>query len=254
MTEPGNVCSGCGHENLPESQFCERCGTALLQLAPEQDPPAGLPVDASRYANFWERLAAGAIDLAVVAVFIFALTMIGNFLTSVAPNKPTFILTESGEPGQVTTEDLERLRQELGLGVPWYMRMRIVGALGIVAVGGIAAYFWLPTGIMGHTLGKLALRIQVVDSQGTVAGLGRAALRELLAKHGLCWMVIASLIFALWLAVAFLFAGAVPALALLPLIITAVGLLGFLWMAWDQRKQCWHDKFAGTYVVKKPKP
>ncbi len=26
--------------------------------------------------------------------------------------------------------------------------------------------------------------------------------------------------------------------------------LGFLWIAWDERKQGWHDKLAGTLVVK----
>ena len=35
---------------------------------------------------------------------------------------------------------------------------------------------------------------------------------------------------------------------------STVGLLGFLWMAWDHRKQGWHDKLARTYVVKKSRP
>jgi uncharacterized RDD family membrane protein YckC len=26
--------------------------------------------------------------------------------------------------------------------------------------------------------------------------------------------------------------------------------LGYLWMLWDKRKQCWHDKIVGTVVVK----
>jgi uncharacterized RDD family membrane protein YckC len=26
--------------------------------------------------------------------------------------------------------------------------------------------------------------------------------------------------------------------------------LGFLWAAWDPKKQTWHDKLAGTYVVR----
>ena len=26
--------------------------------------------------------------------------------------------------------------------------------------------------------------------------------------------------------------------------------LGFLWIAWDQRKQGWHDKIAGTVVIR----
>jgi uncharacterized RDD family membrane protein YckC len=28
-------------------------------------------------------------------------------------------------------------------------------------------------------------------------------------------------------------------------------LLGYLWAAWDPKKQTWHDKLAGTYVVRK---
>jgi uncharacterized RDD family membrane protein YckC len=28
--------------------------------------------------------------------------------------------------------------------------------------------------------------------------------------------------------------------------------LGFLWIAWDQDKQGWHDKIAGTAVVRLP--
>ncbi len=215
---------------------------------------AGLPSGTPRYAKFWERLAAGAIDLAVVAVFIFALTIIANLLSTVAPNKATLILTGAGEAGPITTEELERLRQELGLDAPWYMRKGIFRILGIVAVVGIATYYWLLTGKWGRTLGKSALRIQVVNSRGAAPGLGRAALRELLAKQVLSWLVIASLIFALYLAAVYLVAGGVRASPLLALILTVVGWLGFLWIIWDPLKQGWHDKLARTYVVKKPRP
>lgn len=30
-------------------------------------------------------------------------------------------------------------------------------------------------------------------------------------------------------------------------------LLGFLWMAWDPRRQGWHDKLAGTVVIRVPR-
>ena len=29
--------------------------------------------------------------------------------------------------------------------------------------------------------------------------------------------------------------------------------LGFLWIAWDKEKQSWHDKIAGTVVVRLPR-
>jgi uncharacterized RDD family membrane protein YckC len=32
----------------------------------------------------------------------------------------------------------------------------------------------------------------------------------------------------------------------------AIG-LGFLWIAFDDRKQGWHDKIAGTVVIRKPR-
>lgn len=34
---------------------------------------------------------------------------------------------------------------------------------------------------------------------------------------------------------------------------SAVLCLGFFWMLWDAEKQTWHDKIAGTLVVKVPK-
>ena len=39
--------------------------------------------------------------------------------------------------------------------------------------------------------------------------------------------------------------------ALTPVVLAAIALfyLGYLWMVWDPRKQTWHDKLAGTYVV-----
>jgi len=29
--------------------------------------------------------------------------------------------------------------------------------------------------------------------------------------------------------------------------------LGFLWIVWDPERQAWHDRVAGTYVVKVPR-
>jgi uncharacterized RDD family membrane protein YckC len=77
-------------------------------------------------------------------------------------------------------------------------------------------YYWLFTGLKGQTLGKMAVGIKVVNAEGSVPGLGIAALREIPGK-------IASSI---------------------------VICLGFLWIIWDGRKQGWHDKIAKTFVVR----
>lgn len=69
----------------------------------------------------------------------------------------------------------------------------------------------------GQTLGKKALKIRVCKVEdGQVPGYVKAFLRELVGK------MVSSLVFG----------------------------LGYLWPLWDSRKQAWHDKIAGTVVVK----
>ncbi len=76
-------------------------------------------------------------------------------------------------------------------------------------------YYWLFTGLKGQTIGKMAVGIKVVDTKGAMPGLGIVALREIPGK------IVSSIIFC----------------------------VGYLWIAGDAKKQGWHDKIAGTYVV-----
>ncbi len=76
-------------------------------------------------------------------------------------------------------------------------------------------YYVLLTGLRGQTVGKMALKIKVVRGNGEVPGVGYAILREVIGKF----------------------------------ISGLVLLLGYLWIIWDDRKQGWHDKMAGTFVV-----
>ncbi len=77
-------------------------------------------------------------------------------------------------------------------------------------------YFVLLTGLRGQTLGKMAVGVRVAGKDGKAPGLGYAALREIVGKF------VSGFVF----------------------------LLGFLWIGWDGRKQGWHDKIAGTFVVR----
>lgn len=81
-------------------------------------------------------------------------------------------------------------------------------------------YFVFLTGIKGQTLGKWVAGIIVVDSDGRTPGVAAAIPREMVGK----------------------FVGAV-----------AFG-LGLIWMVFDEHRQGWHDKIAGTYVVRKRHP
>ena len=76
------------------------------------------------------------------------------------------------------------------------------------------AYFTYFHGTTGRTLGKMFFGLQVVSADGTPISFGIAFLR----------------------AVGYLVSG-------------ALFNLGFIWIAFDKRKQGWHDKIAGTVVI-----
>jgi len=94
--------------------------------------------------------------------------------------------------------------------------VRRSGDLAIAAVvGAIIVGFWR---YCGATPGKLAVGVRIVDAAtGKPPPTGRLVIRLL------CYVV-----------------SAVPFY------------LGFLWAAFDRRKQGWHDKIAGTVVIQEP--
>jgi uncharacterized RDD family membrane protein YckC len=83
-----------------------------------------------------------------------------------------------------------------------------------IAVAG--TYFTYFHGSQGQTPGKMICRLKVVRADGRPPGYGRALVR--------------------WLG--YILSG-LPFYA------------GFLWVLFDRNKQAWHDKLAGTYVVRK---
>jgi uncharacterized RDD family membrane protein YckC len=222
-------------------------------------------VQTDRYARPWARIAATVIDWVVLAAFTSALflllfALVPELLDSTGPS--AYLL--GSEAGRVEYEELKRRLAGGGPGAG----ERVQEVLGWVTVGGSIAYFWLLTGLRGQTLGKMALRIQVVNGQGKAPGLGRAGLREV-AKSILLTLLLylllvplsLILVSALLMTIAGIFEHGLgyipPSLALLvwqswlaPVLMLS-GLLGLLWMAWNRRKQGWHDKLAGTFVVEK---
>lgn len=88
-------------------------------------------------------------------------------------------------------------------------------------VGGLLswAYYIFMDVKYGATLGKMAMKIRV-QKEETGANLTwvQAFLREVIGKF----------------------------------ISGVVLFIGYLWMLWDPKKQTWHDKIAGSVVVKKP--
>lgn len=77
-------------------------------------------------------------------------------------------------------------------------------------------YLTVTTAKWGATVGKKVLRLRVVDTSYKPIGWGKAFLREVIGK------TVSSFFFN----------------------------LGYLWALIDKRNQGWHDKIAGTFVVK----
>jgi uncharacterized RDD family membrane protein YckC len=97
-----------------------------------------------------------------------------------------------------------------------------LGALGALTIPGLLflvvplVYFVVLWGWQGQTLGQKALGLRIVDAAtGGRISYARALLR--------------------WVGV---FIASIP-----------FG-LGLMWAGWDPRKQGWHDKIAGTFVVR----
>ncbi len=77
-------------------------------------------------------------------------------------------------------------------------------------------YYVIFTGSCGQTLGKMALRIKVIAVDGSELGYGKAALREIIGKF-LSGILLG---------------------------------IGYLMVAFDERKQGLHDKISGSCVIK----
>ena len=86
---------------------------------------------------------------------------------------------------------------------------------GIIDVFIFLAYFIVPTGIFGRTIGKWVAGISVVDDTGNKPGVALAIPREMVGRF------VATITFG----------------------------IGIIWVIFDKNHQGWHDKIAGTYVV-----
>ena len=90
------------------------------------------------------------------------------------------------------------------------------GFLTYVVYAASIAYMVLFTGLRGQTPGKMIMGLHVVRPGRPVPGIGPALARELLGR---------------------------------PVSLLSLG-LGYAWAGWDPWKQTWHDKLAGTYVIR----
>lgn len=93
----------------------------------------------------------------------------------------------------------------------------LTGIPALIFNGLVIFYYVFFVGKFGQTLGKMALKIKIVKiGTNEAPGYLKAFLREFVGR----------------------------------LLSFLVLFIGYFWMLWDPQKQTWHDKIAGTVVVK----
>ncbi|HJR24475.1 MAG TPA: RDD family protein [Acidimicrobiales bacterium] len=184
-------------------------------------PPATDPL--GTYAGWWRRFGGRVVDtigLGLV-VLVCLLPMIILFETGDTEIVPCYVDLEGDVVDDDTVEDLgledNALCEEITDGASAVALA--AGAVGIVPYVLFLVWWYRKLGRTGKTWGKQALGMRLVDANtGEPIGGGRAFGREIVA-------------------------GTLSAYVL--------G-IGFLWAAWDKRKQTWHDKIITTVVVRDP--
>lgn len=165
------------------------------------------------YASRWARFFAAVIDIIVVIVLWVILGAVG------------ILGSERDMPE--STESFSTLSRD---------------ALVLYATG--ALYYIVLTVAFGATLGKMALGMRVVGADGERAGSGAVVAREVVGRAG---NYIVQIVLFIVLRAAM---GDGTASAIAGLIGFLVFLVIFLRILVDDRRQGWHDKVGGTFVVK----
>jgi predicted Zn finger-like uncharacterized protein len=193
LTQPaGDLCAGCGvvyakwaaRQEAPRQDEASSTAAAGDAAFPCRDLYAAQPLPHELpKAGFWIRCVAYLLDSMILVVAQFAISLALGFAGGA-------------------------LLGDGGLALP------LISALSGMVISLTYAVFF--TGYNGQTPGKMALRIQVIRTDGSAMTYGRAFLREVVGK----------------------FASGI-----------ILG-IGYLMAGFDRQKQGLHDKIAGTYVIK----
>jgi uncharacterized RDD family membrane protein YckC len=151
------------------------------------------PVILGRYAGFFSRGAAYALDRLICFGITFLIMLVIDYFLSLFR----------------IDQQLENLAQDAALQALLAILLSSLGVLFLVSTVYNTA-FWL---LSGQTPGKRVLGVRVMRTDGTRLRLGNALRRQV----------------GYW--------------------ISAIFYLGFLWILFDNRRQGWHDKLAGTIVT-----
>ena len=182
----GLTCGACGAAVSPEAGFCPRCGQ-VRSTAP------AAPSDAVEYMGFWIRAAAFVADRIITYVIAALIAAVIGISRTAGDAEPV--------PADQISVSFDTIN---------FNFLLLLWGVSVV-------YSVLLTGLWGQTLGKMLLRIQVVDANGNTPPWHRVVARELVGRF------VSEV--ALW--------------------------LGYAWIGFDRRNRGWHDYLGGSYVVRK---
>jgi len=186
-------------------------GPATYWVRPE--PSAPTPAPGYVYAGFWRRTVGFIIDgiILTIASYAILIPIVAGAFSGTAPD--AFLDPNAFTIDPVTGRVVANAEALAALGQMTAQLFRWVGITFALQ----AAYFIILWTWRGASLGQMAVGVEVRDEKdGRRIGFLRSGLRYV------------GFIVSAWI----LF-------------------IGFIWVAFDQRKQGWHDKIAGTYVVRR---
>jgi uncharacterized RDD family membrane protein YckC len=189
----------------------------------ELPPPPGFPPPAAGYppppgygpplANFGERLLAKLLDGLILSAVPFIISILGIVAIATGPSHSS-TCTRSHYYGDRYYEYQTTCRVPDGgtiaIGVALFL---VAGAVYV----GVSIYYYRREGRTGLTWGRKAMGIRLLKAD-TMQPIGS-------------WQSFGRGLFAAYIS-------------------SSVCYLGYLWMLWDPRRQCWHDKVAESLVVK----
>lgn len=171
-------------------------------------------------AEWWQRLLARLVDDVILVVltspvWIAGLLPLFRRIQRLASQYP-----DLSQPAAVQAFN-DSVNQQMAGMVGTFL---LIGAgIGVISFG----YDWLQHGLWGQTIGKRVMGTKVVTADTRSPISGQAA------------------------------CGRAAVYALVPVVPSVGGLFALInesWLLWDPRRQCLHDKAAGTVVVKKNAP
>ncbi len=151
------ICPKCRTPNLPNSQFCYRCGAPLPE---KPDVPGEVP--GTRPGGFWARFLAYLIDTVIVSIM-------GGIVLSVI-----LVVFPNALPGLQRNASFQEVMQSAlspQTSADW--------SLFYISIIFFMLYWTIATGWAGRTLGKAVFRLKVVRTDGSSLGYGRALIRWL---------------------------------------------------------------------------